>query len=503
MVVLVTTSAGPRARVSAGALCGSHESDVAVFRGVPYAEPPGRFAAPEGVAPWTGERDATSFGPPPPQTGALGVDTASASDAGWLTLNLWSPDLGGRAPVMVWIQGGGYVAGTSGLPEYDGARLARDGGVVVVTLNYRVGVEGFALLPGCPANRGLLDQLAALRWVRDEIHAFGGDPTRVTVFGESAGAGSVASLLAMPTAAGLFRRAVVQSMPGVFLSRELAEDVAAVLAGRLGLTPADLADVPPHELPAVGDGLVADIARYGGRWGPVARRGLPIAPVVDGVVLPSDPWQALRDGAAADVDLLVGHTRDEQRLFSLLTGVLGRVTEEQAEEALRWFAPGPEAVRRYRAMGGTAEELFERVHSDWLFRMPSLHLAEAHTGRTHVYELTWPAPGLGGALGACHGLDVPLVFGTVDRGQPAMLLADGRDDAEAVSAVMRAAWTAFAADGDPGWPAYDRERLTCVFDLEPAVLADPEESSRRLWEEHPFAALPLRDVAPGGGRPPG
>ena len=165
------------------------------------------------------------------------------------------------------------------------------------------------------------------------------------------------------------------------------------------------------------------------RWGLPAHRPIPFAPVVDGDVLPVTPWQALADGAGRDVELLVGHTRDEQRLFTAIDGLLGEVTEEQAATALDVFAPGPDGARRYREAFPDAgpEELYELVHSDWLFRMPSLHLAEAQAaagGRAHVYELTWPAPGMGGALGACHGLDVPLVFGNLDRGQPAMLIGD-------------------------------------------------------------------------------
>ena len=187
--------------------------------------------------------------------------------------------------------------------------------------------------------------------------------------------------------------------------------------------------------------------------------------------LPTTPWQALADGAGRDVELLVGHTRDEHRLFSALEGLLGQVTEEQAETALSVLAPGPDGARLYREGFPAAgpDELLELVNSDWAFRMPTLHLAEAQTaagGRAHVFELTWPAPGMGGILGACHGLDVPLVFGNLDRGQPAMLIGEGPNlEAETLSARMRAAWTAFAAHGDPGWPAYDAEqRLVQLFD---------------------------------------
>ena len=420
--------------------------DVPVFRGIPFAQPPVgalRFAAPVPPRPWHGVREALAFGPPPPQADAFGMNQLAGGDD-WLTLNVWSPDPSPDAalPVMVWIHGGAYAIGTSGLPEYDGARLAGDG-VVLVTFNYRVGVEGFAHIEGAPANRGLLEQLAALEWVRDNIRAFGGDPARVTVFGQSAGGGSVGALLAMPRAAGLFGRAVAQSVPGTFFTPELAGDIAGACAAELGLKPtvADLSAVDPELLCAAADEVTANIGAHVERWGPPAHRSILFAPVVDGAVLPTTPWEA-RHG----VDLLVGHTRDEHRLFTALE----EVTEEQAATAVEVFAPGP-----YPAAEPVA--LYEWVLSDWLFRMPSLHLAERAAAAVHFYELTWS-----GVLGACHGLDVPLVFGNLTSGLPATLI-DDLAAAEAVSAHMRAAWIAFATSGDPGWPTFD-SGLVQIFD---------------------------------------
>ncbi|MEV7339375.1 carboxylesterase family protein [Streptomyces sp. NPDC093544] len=498
----------PEVRTAAGLVRGSREAGLAVFRGIPFAEPPvgaHRFAAPQPVRGWDGVRDALSFGPPPPQANAFGMDELSkgaAGDDNWLTVNVWSPEPVPDAglPVMVWIQGGAYVIGTSGLPEYDGGRLAREGGVVVVTFNYRVGIEGFAQIEGAPANRGLLDQVAALQWVRDNIRAFGGAPGRVTVFGESAGGGSVAALLAMPRAAGLFGRAAAGSVPGTFFSPGLAADIAASCAAELGLRPtvADLSTVTPVQLSAAGDAVGAKTAQWADRWGEIAHRSIPFSPVVDGDVLPVTPWQALADGAGRDIELLVGHTREEQRLFTALEGLLGEVTEERATTALGIFAPGPDGARRYRDAFPLAgpEELYELVNSDWLFRMPSLHLAQAQIaggGRAHVYELTWPAPGMGGAFGACHGLDVPLLFGNLTGTQAAMLIGETpTPEAEALSAHIRTAWTAFATHGDPGWAAYDPDqRLVQLLDAQPTVTAYPEESSRLLWQDHVFAALPL------------
>jgi para-nitrobenzyl esterase len=506
MTVGESTPSGSRPEVHAavGRLRGSWEAGVAVFRGIPFAEAPVgalRFAAPRPVRGWSGVREALSYGPPPPQSGHFGMDAQDATGDDWLSVNVWSPEPGPDAglPVMVWIQGGGYAFGMSSLPEYDGGRLARDGGVVLVTFNYRVGMEGFAQIEGAPPNRGLLDQIAALEWVRGNIRAFGGDPDRVTVFGESAGGGSVAALLAMDRASGLFRRAVVQSAPGTFFSPELAADITAACAAELGLRPtvAALAGVAPRRLSDAADTVSATMDQREHRWGRPAHRMILFSPIVDGDVLPVTPWQALADGADRDIELIVGHTRDEQRLFTAINGLLGEVSEDQAAKALHALAPGSDGVRRYRDAFPDAgpEELYELVHSDWLFRMPSLHLAEAQTaagGRAYVYELTWPAPGMGGSFGACHGLDVPLVFGNLDHNQPAMLIGDTNPEAEALSALMRASWVSFAAHGDPGWPAYDTDqRLVQRFDTKSSVTVYPEERSRMIWQNHTFPALPL------------
>jgi para-nitrobenzyl esterase len=499
--------AEPVVRTTAGAVRGRQEDGLAVFRGIPFAEPPvgdARFAAPRPARRWEGVREAFSFGSAPPQesgiAGRSGVPDAPEGDE-WLTVNVWTPDPdpAARRPVMVWIHGGAYKLGFSGSPGYNARAIARDGDLVVVTFNYRLGIEGFARIDGAPANRGLLDQVAALQWVRENIAAFGGDPGQVTVFGESAGAGSIAALLAMPSAAGLFRRAIAQSMPGVFFSDPLARDIAAAIAAEAGLRPTagDLSGVDPRRLPAAGEALGAKTRQHEGRWG-VAAYSNPFAPVVDGEVLPAAPWQALADGAGREVELVIGHNRDEFRLFVVLGGQLGKITDDEAALALRVFGPGPGGEQAYREAfpDASAGDLYELVQSDWVFRMPALHLAQAQVaggGRAHVYELAWPTPGTGGIMGACHGMDGPLVFGTLDAHLGPMLFGpEPSPEARALSARIRAAWTAFAASGDPGWPAYDtQQRLVQVFDAEPAVTAYPEEASRRLWQDHRFQALPL------------
>ncbi|MFJ9632524.1 carboxylesterase/lipase family protein [Streptomyces sp. NPDC101175] len=503
------SAAEPVVRLTAGAVRGRLEDGLAVFRGIPFAQPPvgdARFQAPRPAPGWDGVRDALAFGPPPPQEsgiqGRRGAPTGPTGDD-WLTVNVWTPepDPATRRPVMVWIYGGAYKLGHAGSPGYDARHIARDGDIVVVTFNYRVGIEGFARIDGAPANRGLLDQVAALEWVRDNITAFGGDPEQVTVFGESAGAGSVASLLVMPRASGLFRRAIAQSVPGTFFSDPLARDIAASIAAEAGLRPtaADLATVDPRQLTDAGEALVPKMHQYEDRWGALVHTATPFSPVVDGEVLPVTPWEGLAAGAARDVELVVGHNRDEYRLFHVLSGRAGTLGEADASAALRRFGPGadPEAAYRDAFPDRSAEELYELVQTDWLFSMPSLHLAEAQSaagGRVHVYELAWNAPGLGGMLGACHGLDIPLLFGTftADLGNLLFANVEPSPEALALSSRFRSSWTQFARTGDPGWPAYDTEhRSTQLLDTDPVVTAYPEETTRRLWEGVTFGALPL------------
>ena len=495
----------PVVRTAAGLVRGRAQDNVAVFRGIPFARPPVgdlRFAAPRPARPWDGVREAAAFGPPPPQSGflvtAMSPAAPDADPDDWLTVNVFSPDLGAAGlPVMVWIYGGGYRFGASSLVGYDGTPLARQN-VVVVTFNHRIGVEGYAYLPGVPANRALLDQVAALRWVRENIASFGGDPDLVTVFGESAGAGAIASLLVMPAAAGLFRRAIAQSVPATFFSPALAAEITAAIAQEAGLpaTTEAFAAADPARLAAASDAVQP--ADHLDRWGPMARTGVPFSPVVDGEVLPAAPWRAIAAGAARNVDLLTGHNRDEYRLFTSLSGLRGKVTGETASQALRGLAGGQDGEAAYRAAypDADAETLFELVNSDWLFRMPTLHLAQAHAaagGRTFLYQVSYPASE--GGLGACHGIDVPLVFG-VYQGIGRMLFGpEPPASALALGDLMRSQWVAFAANGDPGWPPYaPGRRTTRIFDDPPDVVPYPEEASLHLWDQHRFGVLDLIQV---------
>lgn len=481
---------------SAGAVRGRWEEGVAVYRGVPFAAPPvgrQRFAAPRPAVPWAGVRDASRFGPPPPQPGR-----PTESDD-WLNLAVWTPDPGRAGlPVVVWISGGGYLKCDSADPYVTGATLAA-AGAVVVSAHYRSGFEGFAQIEGAPSNRALLDQLAALEWVQSNIARFGGDRDNVTLLGQSAGAGSIAALLTMPATTGLFRRAILQSVPGTYFTPGLAADISANICGRLDLAPrvADLVDVAPDDLVAASRAVTDGLLPRRDRWGAVAYSSTPFAPVVDGDVLPSAPWSALAEGVARDVELVIGHTRDE---YSLLAAQLLATDDARVDELIDEPSPTPGADR-YRAAypSSTAGQLRETALSDWLYRMPALHLAEAaDVGGASVwlYELCWGF----GPHGASRGLDTLLLFGTADvegevttAGRAALAATDQ------LSHRIRADHLAFATTGDPGWPRFSAPRRpTRVYGPEPVLVAYPEDRSRTLWRQQRFGVLDGRDTRRGG-----
>ncbi|MFJ8477251.1 carboxylesterase/lipase family protein [Kitasatospora sp. NPDC094011] len=481
----------PVAHTTEGTLRGRLDRGLAVFRGVPYGRPPVgplRFAAPVPPERWDGVRDAFEFGPVVPQSGPLTAEPTTGTD--WLTLNVCTPDPGTAGlPVLVWIHGGGFMSGTAGDPLYDPTELAR-AGLVVVAVNYRVGAEGFALLDGVPANRAFLDQVAALEWVRRNIAAFGGDPDRVTVAGQSAGASSVAALLTMDRARGLFRRAVAHSVGGNLATPALATEVTAALAKQVGTAPtaAALAEVDPWRLAAAVTELNATLPEHLPRWGRLAQAGVTTVPVVDGEVLTEEPWTALAAGRAAGTELLVGHTRDEFRLFAVLAGRHGGYTEPEARTALDQLAPRPAGPDAYRAAlpGATPEDLLTAVTSDALFRMPSLHLAEGNAaagGTSYLFELAFPAPGMGGLLGACHGLDIPLAFGTLDSPPARPFLGEPpTPETVEVSRELRQAWIDFVTTGNPGWARYEpQQQLTRVLDAPSETVRYPEQASRTIW----------------------
>ena len=494
---------GAVVKTAHGEVGGSVADGVHNFLAVPYAAPPygpNRLLPPQPVEPWDGVRDATRYGPSPPQ-----VAPPEAAGSGWdtdltgedcLTLNLWTPDPGATGlPVMVWIQGGAYEM--SSTAAYDGSTFARDG-VVCVVINWRVGADGFLYLGDDVANAGLLDQVAALKWVRENIAAFGGDPGNVTVFGESSGAMSVGTLLAMPRAEGLFRRAILQSGAAHHVSSaETAEGFGRYLAGKLGVPPTRqaIAAVPVERLLGAQVEVTADLAAHPEPeyWGEDTVLTMPWQPVVDGAVLPGRPIERVVAGASAQVDLVVGTNTDDWRLFLALTGELGQVTDEALagpagvygrHAVAAYGLPVEEALAAYRARYPDAGpgDLLAAVQTDWWTRIPALRLADAHAdavARTYMYEFAWPAPG----LGAVHGLEIPFVFDTATKDARLFGPMLGEHPPQELARTMHAAWIRFAAEGDPGWPAYDLDRrATMRFDIASRVVDDPRTWERALWE---------------------
>ncbi|WP_433326048.1 carboxylesterase/lipase family protein [Spirillospora sp. CA-294931] len=436
-------------RTDAGRVRGAAHSGLFSFKGIPFAAPPEgelRFGAPARPKKWDGVRDAFAFATAAPQRPlAPGAPPLWSPGDGLdcLALNVWTPDPGAAGlPVMVWLHGGGWLIGGTAMPGYDATVLAGHG-VVVVTVGYRLGFEGFGHVPGAPGNRGLRDQIAALEWVRANIAAFGGDPGNVTVFGQSAGAASIALLLS--STRGLFRRAIAQSVPDGYHSVEEAGAVTGRLAEKAGVAPTreGLAALPPEAfLEVPGD----------------------VGPVVDGDLVTGPPWESL---GGKDVDLICGFTHEEYRLYPR-GGELAAM-----DKAAAYRAAHPET---------SDPELFTMLMSDMLFRMPSTWVAEAHAasgGRTWLYDFAWRGP----EFGACHTVDVPFVFGNGDTRMAARVLGSPPPaDFAPLSKRMRDAWTSFAATGDPGWPRFEAgSRVTRVWDTEPSDGPYPLDASREIW----------------------
>lgn len=490
---------GPVVGTAQGAVRGLRRGDVAAFVNIPYAAPPhgaGRFAPPRPHEPWSGVRDATVPGPTAPQSARRlgGIDMSPYFGPGWipgddhLTVNVWTPaDATGGLPVMVFVHGGGSVAGSTRSALYDGSAFARDG-VVLVTLNYRLGIAGFLDLPGAPANRGLLDVVAALRWVRENIAAFGGDPDRVTLFGQSAGATLVGGVLATPEATGLFRRAIVQSGSGLgAFSREQAARVARAAAEALGVEAhADaFAEVSDERLVAAASRLAGLELRTAAHRDPL----LGLSPF--GLVLDTQPAASVATGSGAGVDLLVGTNTEEGNLYLAPVGAYDTSTPEDVDDVAARSHPDPaRLVGTYRTTRPEASPgaLRSALLGDALFGAGSWALADAHAAQartaTYAYEFAWRSRALDGRLGATHAVELPFVF---DRAHlaalhgPAALLGPDEPPAD-LAARMHGAWVRFARTGDPGWDRYDTgRRATMRIDAEWTLVDDPRGEERRAW----------------------
>ena len=504
-----------------GDVQGLVKDGVQVLKGIRYgAAPVGRlrFMPPQRPKPWKGVADATEFGAPAIQM-APPISASPATDFGrqlatiyttpaeikiqnedCLFLNVWTPGLGGgtRRPVMVWLHGGGFAYGSGAWPIYDGANLAKKGDVVVVTVNHRLNVFGYLYLGQLgndayakSGNAGMLDLVAALEWVRDNIEAFGGDPGNVTIMGESGGGAKVSTLLAMPGAKGLFHRAVIQSGPGLRgVPTGAATRTAKGLLDELQVSAADtkaLQSIPAEDILAAA--FAAGAKAGGGPMGGMMR----LAPVVDGVVLPSDPFTPAAPAISASVPILIGSNKDEMTLFTAAEPWFATLTDTQLMERAKLAGPKGEAlVAAFRKLypDYSPTYLLNQVMTATSMFAGSVTLAERKAAQkaapVYMYYLIWETPVANNLFKSPHTLDIPLMFDNVDK---ARVLVGPGPQPEALARQMSDAWLAFARAGNPNaasipqWPPYTAERrATMLFDVKSRVADDPNAEIRKILQ---------------------
>jgi para-nitrobenzyl esterase len=512
----------PIVETAAGKLRGSAQAGIHAFKGIPYGAPTGganRFMAPQPPAKWAGVRDAVAYHGHAPQLPGrperrpelrtiLGPPDTTPQGEDCLTLNVWTPGLGDgtRRPVMVWLHGGAFAYGSGNRAVTEGANLARRGDVVVVSVNHRLNIFGFLHLAEIggeryrhSGNAGMLDQVAALEWVRDNIDGFGGDPGNVTIFGESGGGGKVSVLLAMPAARGLFHRAVIQSGATIRVStRERADALAGAVLQELGLGRGQcdrLQSVPLERLAAA----IAPASRA------VGPRRLPLldrydfGPVADGIDLPTQPFDPAAPALSDDIPLLIGGTKEESGFFLADDDEVWhrRLTEDSLRSRIEAVA-GAEAGRvidLYRTLDpeGSREDRLIAMLTASNFWIRTVLLAERKAARpvlnangapVYAYSLDWRSPACDGRLKAHHAMDLPFVFDTTDVPDTTKGAAGARELAAVVSAI----WVGFARTGSPEhpalprWPAYTvDERATMSLDAECRTVTDPDRDARLLW----------------------
>ncbi len=506
------------AETSHGRLRGALRDGVAAFKGVPYGAPTGganRFMPPRPPAPWAGVRDALAYAGQAPQSRSgfgsrpellsfVSPPDGTPETEDCLTLNLWTPGLDGRRPVMVWFHGGAFSFGSANGERTEGANLARRGDVVVVAVNQRLNVFGFLDLSEAgdaryaqSGNAGTLDMIAALEWVRDNVGRFGGDPGNVTVFGESGGGGKVSTLMAMPAAKGLFHRAIVQSGAVIRLrTRERALRLTERVLRELGVGASELEAVPMARLLAAVEPAERAL---GPSPFPLFDR-YPFGPVVDGDLLPRDPFAPDAPDISAGVPLLVGDTQDEATLFLARDDRVWNdtMTEDEMREAVVAVA-GERAgrvVACYRRLhpGASPGRRLAATLTDSNFRIRSLTMADRRTrqpgARTWMYAFAFGSASFDGRLGAPHAFDVPFTFDTTET----LPEADRTPAAARLAGTMSGLWASFARTGTPAhpdlpdWPAYEPgRRATLVLDAACRVASDPGAETRALWTE--IAAL--------------
>jgi para-nitrobenzyl esterase len=500
---------------ASGRVRGTTERGVNVFKGIPYAAPPLgplRWQAPQEVTPWSGVRDAASYGNMAIQAEnvfglpadllrlfTLGGRQKIGEDC--LYLNVWTPGTGGPArPVLFWCHGGAFITGSGSSPWTDGANLCRLDEVVVVSLNHRLGALGYLHLEDIAGEAfagagtvGVQDIVAALQWVHDNIAAFGGDPGNVTIFGESGGGAKVSVLMALPGAKGLFHKAIIQSGPAVQMaSREDGSRTARQVLAELGLAPKDagrLRELPALKILEAQNAVQATV----GRFSFADRRRLGFNPVIDGRIFPEGPFAPQAPAVSAGVPLMIGSNKDEMTLFlGHLPWVTGATFDNLAEAMTPYLgARAAEVIATYRQAQPKmkADEIGVTIVGDLGVRSLSLTIAERKLAQkaadVFVYLFVWETPVLDGRLRSCHTLEIPFVFNNLETAA-----LTGTDPARlALGERMARAWIAFARSGKPGhgglpaWPAYSvASRPTMIFDNECRIENDPYGNERKVWE---------------------
>ena len=485
-------------QAAAGSIQGRVKNDALLFAGIPYAQAPVeslRFRPPQPLAKFSEPYPALKFSPAAPQIPSGGM--TDSAPVRWsedcLYLNISAPlavledgDAGGRA-VMVWIHGGGYTSGQGAIPWYNGNRFAKNNDIVVVSINYRLGALGFVDLTHLGEEfatsniNGTLDQIAALQWVQDNIAAFGGDPSRVTIAGESAGGFSVATLMACPSAEGLFQQAIPQSGACHHtLPREASKKVTEHFLGELGLRSAvEIEAASADDILIAQKATSAYFAQGAGQVNSLGVAVSPFYPVHGNATLPDDPLTAACNGASSTVRVLTGSNKDETTLWST-----GETSREKLERTVAGYqAIEALAVYQRTRPEASSHDLLVALTTDHMFRIPAIRLAEARqeAAPTFMYQFNWRSRALNGVLAATHSLEIPFAFNNLDQAGVDFFLGPGPSP-QGLADTMHKAWCDFIKTGEPGWPAYDSDtRATMFFDDIYAVVEDPDPEERAAW----------------------